>query len=138
VLNNSPYSLPPPVPSRDVKKILIVEDEALLGWSMANALGRAGYDPDVVECGEDALRKFNEGPVDLVISDYHLPGMDGLELAVRIKTISGRTPLVLAIEHGEESLEEVGKSRMVDYFVEKPFNLNFMVSLVRKILNSVN
>ncbi len=124
--------------SRGVNKILIVEDETLLGWSIANALERAGYEPDVVGCGEDALRKINDGSVDLVISDYHLPGMDGLELAVRIKTISRRTPLVLAIEHGEDSLEELGKSKMVDYFVEKPFKLTFMVSLVREILDSVN
>lgn len=105
---------------------------------MANALTRAGYNPDVVECGEDALRKITEGAVDLVISEYHLPGMDGLEFAVRLKTISGRTPLVLAVDHGDDALEDLGKSKMVDYFVEKPFNLNLMVSLVRKILESVN
>jgi DNA-binding NtrC family response regulator len=116
-------------------RILIVEDESLIGWSMANALGRAGYNPEVVECAEDAVEKIRGGGIELVISDYRLPRMGGLDLAARVKEISGTLPVIIISADEELGPEEIDSTRKIDYFIDKPFNLNDIVTLVGDILD---
>lgn len=116
-------------------RILIVEDESLIGWSMANALGKAGYEPEVVECGEDAVEKIRGGGIELVISDYRLPRMDGVDLATRVKEISRTLPVIMISADEELGTEEIDPDRSIDYFVDKPFNLHEIVTLVGNILD---
>jgi two-component system response regulator HydG len=118
----------------DSHKILIVEDESLIVWSMVNALGKAGYDSDVVECGEDAVDKFTAGGYDLVISDIRLPRMDGIDLAGKIKSLSSGTPVVIISGHEELEDRDVASSRTVDRCLEIPFNVNDLVDLVDQLL----
>jgi DNA-binding NtrC family response regulator len=115
-------------------RILIVEDESLIGWSMANALMRAGYEPEVVACGEDAVEKVLGGGIELVISDYRLPRMDGLDLAARVKEISHTLPVIIISADEELGAAEIDSSSGIDYFIDKPFNLNEIVTLVGDIL----
>ena len=117
-------------------KILIVEDESLIGWSMANALGKAGYEPEVVQSGEDAVEKVRGGGIELVISDYRLPRMDGLDLASRVKAISGAVPVIIVSAEEEITNPGPGSVRSVDAMVGKPFNLAAIVTLVGEMLNS--
>ena len=115
-------------------KILIVEEESLIGWSMANALGRAGYESEVVECGEDAINKIRRGGIEVVISDFHLPRMGGLDLASRVKAISRSLPVVII--GADDEIGGIGSETAgtIDYLIEKPFNLNEIVTLVGEIL----
>ena len=112
-------------------KILIVEDESLIGWSMANALGKAGYDPEVVECGEDAVERVRRGGYGLVISEFRLPGIDGFDLAAKLKRISGGLPVVIISAHEDLGSAEFDTVKGIDRFIEKPFNLNDLVRLVK-------
>ncbi len=116
-------------------KILIVEDESLIGWSMANALDRAGYATEVVDCGEDAVEKVRAGTFELVISDFRLPRMDGFDLAARLKKLSKALPVIMISAHEELESAEIDSSHGIDYFIEKPFNLNEIVTLVGTILD---
>jgi two-component system response regulator QseB len=118
------------------RRILIVEDESLIGWSMANALGRAGYDPKVVECGEEAVEAVRGGGIDLLISDYHLPRMGGLDLATRVKEIAPFLPVVMLCADEELCGAGIASAGEIDYFIDKPFQLNDIVTLVRGIFES--
>jgi len=120
---------------RGTHRILIVEEDSLLGWSMANALKKAGYDADLVETADEGLRKIRGTDYDLAISDYNLPEMDGREFAIRLKTISRRTPLVMVTLHDEPGIDDLDQAEMVDYFVEKPVNLGRLVALVGSTLH---
>jgi two-component system nitrogen regulation response regulator GlnG len=117
-------------------KILIVEDESLIGWSMANALGKAGYDPEIVDCAEAALEKLSRGCYRLVISEFRLPRMDGLDLAARIREISGPLPVVIISAHEDLGSAELDTAIGIDRCIEKPFNLNDLVDLVGEILHT--
>jgi two-component system response regulator AtoC len=119
-----------------LNKILIVEEESLLGWSMVNVLARAGYEPDVVECGDEALMKMSTGGYDLAIIDYRLPGMDGLELAARIKKISTALPVIMITTQEDLNDVELSSAPAVDCIVEKPLKLTEIVMLVGSILES--
>lgn len=116
------------------RDILIVEDDSLIGWSMARALGTAGYNPVVVDCGESAMEKIRGGGYECVISDFRLPGMDGLDLAGRVKEISASIPVILLTSHEELSPDDVDSRGGVDYVIEKPFNLSEIVRLVGVIV----
>ncbi|HSG28956.1 MAG TPA: response regulator [Candidatus Krumholzibacterium sp.] len=114
-----------------------MEDESLMGWSMANALGKAGFQCDVTGHTETALRKITDECYDLVISEYWLPGMKGIDFAGRVKQVNHSTPVVI-ISAGED----VGEGGMagderVDVVLEKPFNMDEMVALAREVLGTV-
>ncbi len=114
--------------------ILIVEDDSLIGWSMAKALGKAGYNPVVVGCGETAMEIVRSGECECVICDFQLPGMDGLDLAGMVKQKSSSIPVIIIGSHDEMSVEQAASTPEIDYFVEKPFNLSQIVGLVATLV----
>lgn len=114
------------------RRILIVEEESLIGWSMANALRRAGFDPEVVDCGEVAVERVRSGGIDLVISDSRLPGIDGLNLAAKVKAMARALPFIIIGSREEQGPAETDAG--IDHFIEKPFNVREIVVLVGEIL----
>ena len=80
------YLADPPQPSAtsrersDVPLILIVDDEEVDRLLMQAILARVGHQTEVAETGEDALRRFLRGGIDLVITDLHMPDVHGFEL----------------------------------------------------------
>lgn len=116
------------------RRILIVEEEPLIGWSLANALGKAGYETDLVECGEEAVDLARHTRYDLVISDARLPRMHGAAFAARLKDSSGPVPFILISAHEDEEAVGGGGSPDVDHVVEKPFNVAELVRLVGEVL----
>src|SRR6185503_15832209 len=100
------------------RKILIVEDDELIGWSMAYALGRAGFDPEVVDCAEAALGKIAAGGYGVVISDFTLPRMDGLRFTAGLRTISPSLPVILMSAREEICLPEAESNAKIDFFIE--------------------
>src|SRR4051812_50187142 len=67
-------------------RILIVDDDELSLSMLENALRQAGHDVHAVRSGEDALRVLESGAARLVISDWEMPGMDGLQLCRAIRS----------------------------------------------------
>src|SRR5512139_1278071 len=67
------------------ERILVVDDEYLIRWSLQQELANDGYEVTTAEDGESALRLVRESPPDLVLLDIQLPGMDGIEVLQRIK-----------------------------------------------------
>ena len=79
-------------------KILVVEDEALIGEMIADALQEQGFDVFLVSNAADALRHVESGAaVDALFTDVNLPGgMDGSELASRVRSLRPDMPIVYA------------------------------------------
>ena len=67
------------------ERILVVDDEYLIRWSLQQELEKEGYEVAVAEDGESALRMVREAPPDLVLLDIQLPGIGGIEVLQRIK-----------------------------------------------------
>ena len=81
-------------------RILVVEDEAYVRESLAELLASRGYDVVTVGSAEEALGRLARSPVDVVLSDLKLGGVDGLELVRRVRATDARTPLVILTGHG--------------------------------------
>lgn len=102
-------------------KVLIVEDEKLLNWSLVNSLSKWGFDVRPVFTAEEALARLNESPFDVVLLDYQLPDLDGIAVArlVRQKQPSSAIFLVTAFQLNELTLEP----GLIDVYFNKPIDL---------------
>ncbi|MDI6767274.1 MAG: response regulator [Bacteroidota bacterium] len=113
-------------------KVLIVEDESLIGWSVANTLKRAGYRVTVVETGEEALEIINSTQFDLIITDFKLPKISGFEVATHLKTIYPKVPVVMMSAYEESRAMLSMFKPKIDYFIQKPFDMSEIATIVRR------
>ncbi len=117
-------------------KILIVEDERLIAWSLASSLHKLGYDIVVADSGEKAIEMLSSTPVGLVITDVELPQTDGFEVASVVKQRYPSVPVIL-MSAVQDSLRKKDISPdLIDSFIEKPFDLKEVVIKVNQLLHA--
>jgi DNA-binding response OmpR family regulator len=115
------------------QRILVVEDEQSISEVVALYLGRAGYAVSVAHDGHEALRHLTDHLPALVILDVMLPGVDGLEIARRLRR-TGETPIILLTSRSGEQDRIEGLELGADDYVTKPFSPQELVSRVRAVL----
>ncbi|HZR32467.1 MAG TPA: sigma-54 dependent transcriptional regulator [Terriglobales bacterium] len=116
--------------------ILIVEDEAKMRRLLELNLGQEGFTTHVAADAETGLKLLNSEKIDLVVTDFRLPGMSGLEFLQQVKRVNAALPVVVMTAYGSvESAVEAMKIGASDY-VLKPFSLDEMVLVIRKELDS--
>ena len=113
--------------------ILLVEDELDLGRLVARELAAAGYQVRHVPDGPTALRGFAEETPDLVVLDWMLPGLDGLEVLRRLRQTSP-VPVLMLTARAEEVDRVVGLEVGADDYLTKPFSTRELVARVRALL----
>jgi two-component system response regulator AtoC len=108
------------------KRVLIVDDEKAIRWSLGEALRGHGYEVDEAENGKKGIRLFRSDPADLVILDLKLPDMDGLKVLTKLKEIEQDVPVIMMTAYGEvETAVEAIKGGAYDFLL-KPFQLDKM------------
>ena len=116
--------------------IILVEDEPdiliILHRLMRDLTG--GYDIVTVNGGAEALAQIALRPVPLVITDYNMPGMNGLQLTAAIKETSPDTRVVLITAYATPELEKRAREQRVDHYLPKPFPLDRLEQIVRDVL----
>ena len=120
----------------DQLAILIVEDETKLASTLAQALrlGSDGaYRVDTCESAEQAYPLLEENPYDLLISDYRLPGEDGLSLAGNVQTVKPGTHTILITGYGSAELES-NADRITRGYLTKPFDMLDLLIMVQKVI----
>jgi DNA-binding response OmpR family regulator len=113
--------------------ILLVDDEDSIQTLLTYPLERDGYSVVQARDGEEALRKFGEGPFDLVVLDVMLPRLDGLEVCKRIRSQSN-VPIIMLTARGEELDKVLGLELGADDYITKPFSIREFRSRVRALL----
>ncbi len=119
-------------------KILVVDDLKLMRRVIVNALNSIGYD-DVFEAkdGLEAIEILEKTPIDLVITDWIMPKLDGLELAKYIKenpAFSNLPVIMLTVKTAKEDIIEAAKAN-VDAYLAKPFNSNSLKEKIDELIN---
>jgi two-component system nitrogen regulation response regulator NtrX len=115
--------------------ILIVDDEPGVRTALTGVLRDEGYSVEAVASGEACLERVTRGPVDLIVLDVWLPGMDGLATLARLRERQVDAQVVLISGHGNiESAVRAIKLGAFD-FVEKPLSLEKTVLVVRNALH---
>jgi two-component system nitrogen regulation response regulator NtrX len=114
--------------------ILIVDDEPGVRTALTGVLRDEGYEVETVPSGEACLERVTRGPVDLIVLDVWLPGMDGLATLAKLRERQVDAQVVLISGHGNiESAVRAIKMGAFD-FVEKPLSLEKTVLVVRNAL----
>jgi two-component system phosphate regulon response regulator PhoB len=116
--------------------ILIVEDEEALTLLLRYNLEAAGYDVDAVARGDEADLRLKERTPDLVILDWMLPGLSGIELCrrMRARPDTRGLPIIMLTARGEESERVRGLSTGADDYIVKPFSVPELLARVGALL----
>ena len=119
--------------------VTVVEDEEALSVLLHYNLKAEGYDVDTVLRGDEAESRLQERVPDLLILDWMLPGLSGIELCrrLRMRPRTERLPIVLLTARGEESERVRGLSTGADDYVVKPFSTPELMARVRALLRRV-
>lgn len=123
--------------SRTIPRILMAEDNAINQRVGKLILQRAGFVIDVVQDGHQALQAHNENPYDLILMDCHMPVMDGFEACRKIRTLSKRQPVIIAVTANALLGErERCLSAGMDDYLSKPFHAEQLIGVVQKWLGN--
>ncbi|MDN5869645.1 MAG: response regulator, partial [Nitrococcus sp.] len=117
-------------------KILLVEDDVAIREMVAMALTRGNYRVHQADSGETGLALLNEVVPDLVLLDWMLPGMSGIEFARRLKKHPAHReiPIIILTARGEEEDKVRGLEVGADDFVTKPFSLRELLARIKVVL----
>jgi DNA-binding response OmpR family regulator len=113
--------------------ILLVDDEEPIQALLSYPLERDGYRVVAARDGEEALRRFDEEEIDLVVLDVMLPKLDGLEVCNRLRARSS-VPIIMLTARGEELDKVLGLELGADDYITKPFSIREFRSRVRALL----
>ncbi|MCX7899312.1 MAG: response regulator [Methylocystis sp.] len=116
--------------------MLVVEDETSLATLLVYNLEAEGYQVEHVDSGDEAELRLAESPPDLVILDWMLPGVSGLEICRRLRSRENfrDMPIIMLTARGEESERVRGLSVGADDYVVKPFSTPELMARVRALL----
>ena len=122
------------------KHVLIVDDEETLTWSLSKSLSvdRETYEVSTAGTGEDALQLIGEKLFDVVVLDIRLPGMNGLDVLMKIKEVKPAIKVIIMTAYGSSEIKAKAKARGSLFYIEKPFGLDQMRDLIHKALNMGN
>jgi DNA-binding response OmpR family regulator len=118
----------------DPVTILLVDDEESIQKLLAYPLEREGYRVVQARDGEEALARFAEGAVDLVVLDLMLPKLGGLEVCRQMREAESAVPIIMLTARGDEVDKVVGLEIGADDYITKPFSIREFMSRVRALL----
>jgi len=117
-----------------LRKVLVVDDDPVVGKSIDRVLTGKGYAVITAGCGEEALAKLRDEKYDVVFTDIKMPGMNGLEVAERVKASQPWLPVVIVTGFGTDDYEARAAAAGVSSFMHKPLSPEMIEGCARKAL----
>ncbi len=121
---------------KNAPRILVIEDESAQMELVSYNLEAQGFVVTQAGNGEEGLMHIEESPPDLVVLDWMLPGVSGIEICRRIKKQqkTRKLPVIMLTARGEESDRIRGLDTGADDYVVKPYSVNELIARVRALL----
>ncbi len=114
-------------------RILVVEDESSFSEALEFLLGKEGFSVVTAATGTEALKKFEQGGIDLVLLDLMLPEISGTEVCRQIRTKS-KIPIIMLTAKDSEVDKVVGLEIGADDYVTKPYSARELVARINAVL----
>ncbi len=118
-----------------LRKVLVVDDDPVIGRSFDRVLSDKGYVVKTASNGREALKRLGEEEYDVVFTDIKMPGMDGIEVAERVKSRRPWVPVVIITGYGTEANEARAEAAGVSDFVRKPLSPDMIEASAHKAFN---
>ncbi|MBF0609909.1 MAG: response regulator [Magnetococcales bacterium] len=117
-------------------KILAVDDSLTIRQSVKFTLEKQGYQVEIASSGEEALQCLSRGKFNLIITDLHMDGMDGLELVTKVRALPAYkfTPILMLTTESSQEIIAQGKKAGANGWLVKPFKPEQMAAVVEKVL----
>ena len=117
-------------------RVLVVDDEALIRWSLTETLSESGHAVEEAADGASALRALDEhGPFDVVILDYRLPDSNDLNLLASIRRLAPQAAIVMMTAYGTPEVTSGAIALGAYRVVPKPFEMRDLAALVTQVHN---
>lgn len=120
-----------------MNKVLIIEDDLRIGQIMKAYFEKAQYEVNLQIDSVEGYMTFNSQDFNLVILDLMLPGIDGFQIAERIRKIS-EVPIIMVTARNDDEAQITGYNIKIDDYVIKPFNPEILVLKANNILERIN
>jgi DNA-binding response OmpR family regulator len=119
------------------ENILIVDDEPHLAFMLADVLAEAGYDARTIDNGRDALETVHRDPPDLMLLDVQMPGLDGFEVAARLKAdpATAAIPIIMLSAMEGRGARVIGLESGAEEYLSKPFDPAELLARIRNLLS---
>ena len=118
-----------------MNRVLVVDDNRDLGKLTSEILKERGFRVNIAFDGVSALAKIKQEPYDLMILDYRLPGISGLTVLEKTQQIRPNLKTIMISAFGNESTKARAKELGAYAFLDKPFNIDGLVKVVKKTLS---
>ncbi|KYG90520.1 response regulator [Metasolibacillus sp. FSL H7-0170] len=117
-------------------RVLVVDDEEILRMLIRDTLEDMGYEIEEAENGQEALERVTQEHYDLMILDYMMPHVTGIEVIERLPAqIKANLPILMLTAKSQEEDRQKVFEKGVDYFMSKPFSPVKLMEVVEDILN---
>lgn len=124
-------------------RILLVDDQELTRDIIKEHLIFNGFSVDTAESGQECIEMVKDAdmikdPYKIVISDYHMPGLDGIETAIIIKNellIENQPFYIILSAHSYDALIDKAKSAGIDHYLMKPVNINLLIDTIIQLFD---
>jgi CheY-like chemotaxis protein len=122
--------------TKATNKVLVVDDEETLTWSMTKTLAKdkGKYELVIANTGSEALNVLERDPIDVVVTDIKMPDIDGLELLSIIRKQYPSTKVIIMTAYGSPEIHKEATRRGSFFYVEKPFEISDIRTLILKAL----
>lgn len=119
-----------------LKKILIADDSESIREVLAFNLKNAGFEVFVASDGAEALQFFDGRTIDLLLTDYHMPAMNGLELIENVRKLEQYKfmPILVLTTENQKNIINDAKNAGATGWLLKPFNADKLIQTLRKVV----
>ena len=116
------------------ERILVVDDDSSVTSVLKRGLGYEGYTVDVASTGKEGMEIARQRSPDLVILDIMMPGIDGLEVCRRLRSVDEKLPILMLTAKDAVSDQVLGLETGADDYIVKPFVFEVLLARVRALL----
>ncbi len=119
-------------------KILVLDDEPIVGKRLKPALNKLGHEVDVVDNGSDAIRLIDSNHYQIVVTDVRMEGVDGLDVMRHVKSQSPETLVILITGYATVDVAREALSMGAFDFIAKPFKLDDLRATIARAVKQLS
>lgn len=124
----------------EIKRILIVDDNKEILNLIRRIISNHFKNSEIytATCGEDGIKIFNNASIDIIITDYKMNAITGLELTRIIRAVNSNIPVIAITGEQNDNILEKLKNAGANYVIFKPFQMEELINIMKNFLNSEN